>query len=244
LGEAYATRGFIRAKQWRWDEAEEHYIKAIEYNRDYALGRQWYSWYLRNVGDYNQSKYQIEYAYKLAYNDNDLLPIIHANVVIAYILKEDHLRAIEEGEKLVTRFPDFWQGYSWLGKAYQEQGNKSEALKNLSKAVEISKRSHTILANLGYAHASYGNTKEANSIIVELIGLYNNKKATGQSIAKIYHGLGNDEKAFEWLDKDMKAKSGDLPNISWHPAFKSLHGDTRFNRIVENVGLKQKSTSQ
>src|SRR6185503_333702 len=107
----------------------------------------------------------------------------HANVVIAYILKEDYPRAIEEGNKLVARYPDFWQGYSWLGKAYQEQGNQVEALKNLNLAVKISKRSHTILANLGYAYASYGNIEEANKILKELIDLYNQKKATGQSVA-------------------------------------------------------------
>jgi len=238
LGEAYATRGFIRAKQWKWDEAEDFYKKAIEFNRNYATGRQWYSWCLRNIGDYEQSREQIEFAYRLAFNDDDLLPIIHANVVIAYILKPDMTRAIEEGHKLVARYPDFWQGYSWLGKAYQEQGNKSEALKNLNEAVKISKRSHTILANLGYAYASYGNKDEANKIIEELKDLYSNKKATGQSIAKVYNGLGDKEKVFEWLDKDVKAGSGDLPNISWHPAFKSLHGDARFNAILLHMGLQ------
>jgi len=241
LGEAYATRGFIRAKQWKWEEAGAFYRQAIEFNRNYATGRQWYSWYLRNIGDYEESRNQIEFAYKLAYNDNDLLPIIHANVVIAYILKPDYARAVYEGQALVTRYPDFWQGYSWLGKAYQEQGNKDKALENLENAVEISKRSHTILANLGYAYASYGRTEDANKLIDELVVLYNNKdpknKATGQSIAKIYYGLGNTDKAFEWLEKDLKAGSGDLPNISWHPAFKRLHGDPRFNRILEGMHL-------
>jgi serine/threonine protein kinase len=237
LGEAYATRGFIRAKQWNWAEAGDFYTKAIENNRNYATGRQWYSWYLRNIGEYEQSRDQIELAYQLAYHDDDLLPIIHANVVIAYILKEDYPRAIEEGNKLVARYPDFWQGYSWLGKAYQEQGNKTEALKNLNEAVRISKRSHTILANLGYAYARYGDTQEANKILNELIGLYNNKKATGQSVAKIYNGLSNKEKAFEWLNKDVKARSGELPNISWHPAFKSLHGDPRFTAILAFLKL-------
>lgn len=56
-------------------------------------------------------------------------------------------------------------------------------------------------------------------------------------MAKLYVCLGDKEKPFEWLDKDVKAASGDLPNISWHPAFEDLHGDPGFEAILRHTGL-------
>jgi hypothetical protein len=51
-------------------------------------------------------------------------------------------------------------------------------------------------------------------------------------------GLGRRDEAFKWLEEDYKVRSGDLPHISWHPAFQSFHGDPRFDDLLGRMGLE------
>jgi serine/threonine protein kinase len=236
LGEAYATLGFIRAKQWKWVEAESLYKKAINLNREYSTARQWYCLHLRVTGNGNfeDSLRQIEVAFRL----DSSSPMIYTNLVIAYLLQNDLDNSIKHGKELVALYPDSWQGHSWLGLAYLKQGNKAKAIEQLKKAVENSGRSHTLLANLGYGYAYFKENGEAQKIIKELEELYDQKKAIGQDLAKVFAGLEDKERAFDWLDKDLKARSGDLPNISWHPAFDSLRGEPRYNMLLVGINLK------
>lgn len=113
-----------------------------------------------------------------------------------------------------------------------------DALSDLEASVAHSGNSHTLIGNLGFAYAITGRTEKANQILEQLIGLYKQQKATGQTVAKVYAGLGLKDEAFKWLEEDFKVRSGDLPQISWHPAFQSLHGDQRFNNLLGRMELE------
>jgi tetratricopeptide (TPR) repeat protein/predicted Ser/Thr protein kinase len=239
LAETHASLAFIQTKLWKWDEAEKEFKRAIELNPKYPKARQWYSLYLRIVGRYDDALTQIKIA-------SDLDPsseIIRVNVMLAYIASGDNESAVREGGELLSRNPAFWGGRSWRGMVYLEQGRKWDAVSDLEAGVNHSQRSHTLLGNLGYGYAIAKETRKALEIIKELEELQKKGKATGQSIAKVYAGLGQKEAAFEWLEKDYDVHSGDLPHISWHPAFKSLHGDPHYNDLLRRMNLQPQTES-
>ncbi len=41
------------------------------------------------------------------------------------------------------------------------------------------------------------------------------KEAVGRYIAAVYAGLGEKDKAFEWLEKDFQTRNGELGSIRW-----------------------------
>lgn len=240
LPEAYATLGFIKTKRWEWKEAEEAFLKAIELKPDYATARHWYSLFLRIVGRVDESFAQIKRAYEI--EPSSL--IINANLAFTYLLKDDPESAAEQCRKIIKLDNGIGIGHTWMGLALLELDRKDEALAALITGAESSKKSVSLLANLGYGFARLGNRKEALKIIKELEQRYMKREARGQDLAKVYAGLGDKERAFDWLEKDFDARSGDLPHLNWHPAFKSLRGHPRFTELLQRMSLQPRVNLQ
>ena len=55
--------------------------------------------------------------------------------------------------------------------------------------------------NLSYGYAAKEKRTEANSIVAELEQRYAGKESLGPYLAAVYSGLGEKDKAFEWLEK-------------------------------------------
>lgn len=180
------------------------------------------------------------------------------NMIITYLLKGDTATAEEKAKELLKINPTHWGGRSWLGMVQLAKINKDKAITNdeeLKKATEdaitnleaginYALKGHTLLANLGYGYAVTKRTDQAYAILAELDDLYKQERATGQDLAKVYAGLGENKKAVEWLEKDFVSRSGDLPHISWHPALKSLHNDPDFINLLQRIGLKPRKSYQ
>jgi len=68
---------------------------------------------------------------------------------------------------------------------------------------------------LGYGYGVTGKRAEAIAVIKELEEKYARKEAVGRYIAAVYAGLGEKDKAFEWLEKDFQTRNGELGSIRW-----------------------------
>lgn len=239
LGEAYASLGNIKSKQWKWDDARAAFERATDLDPNYVPARQWYNIYLRNVGDYKSALRQIIIAGDSKQADN----ITRVNILITHLVLGEFKAAEDVGHELVKNSGDFWGGRSWLGMVHLKQGRYVDAIRNLDVGHEIAKKSHTLLANLGYGYAvrrGKGDVEEAAKVLAQLENLYDAtpREATGQDLAKVYAGLEEKDKAFEWLEKDYKDRSGDLPYVSWHPAFDSLRDDPRYEDLLRRMCLR------
>jgi serine/threonine protein kinase len=242
LAETHISRAFILTKLWQWKEAEKEFERGIELKPKYTKGRQWFNVYLRIVGRYDESLTQGKIG-----KDNDPSDrLIRVNTMISYLAMGDADKAVKEGEELLKLYPDFWGGRVWVGVARLGKGPEAvkDAISDLEAGVSHSQDSHTLIANLGFGYAISGNTEKAHEQIRRLKELYDQQKATGQDLAKVYAGLGHNDEAFMWLEEDYKVRSGDLPHISWHPAFKSLQGDPRFNDLVRRMGLEPRTDNE
>lgn len=231
LGEAHATLGFIKTKLWQWDEAEKEFQLAIQLAPKYARAYHWYSLYLRIVGRFDDALVEIKRAHEL---EPDSV-IINANLAFAYLLKEDYISSIEQCKKVMDL--DNGIGRNWLGLSHLKRGHNAQALVELEKAAQISKRSVSLLGNLSYAYGISKKRVKALKILKELEKKYYNREARGQDLAKVYAGLGDKKLAFEWLKRDFEARSGDLPNLIWHPAFNSLRDDPEYLELMQGMGL-------
>ena len=120
-----------------------------------------------------------------------------------------------------------------------KQGRSAEAITALKKAVELSHESSISLGDLGYVYAATGKRTEALTIIRQLEDKYERKQAIGQYIAPIFLGLGEKDKAFEWLEKDFQARDGKLPQIRWQLQFDSLRDDARYKDLLKRMNLPE-----
>ena len=58
-------------------------------------------------------------------------------------------------------------------------------------------------------------------------------------MAVIYAGLGEKDRAFEWLEKAYAERDEDLLYLKVDPVLDSLRSDQRFTDLMRRVGLSQ-----
>ena len=100
-------------------------------------------------------------------------------------------------------------------------------------------RSGIALGDLGYIYAVVGKRTEALDKVKELEAKYVQREAISAYLAAVYSGLGDKDKAFEWLDKDFQARNGKLSEVRWTLQFESLRDDPRFKDMLKRMGLPQ-----
>ncbi|HZO07049.1 MAG TPA: hypothetical protein VFB52_11740, partial [Solirubrobacterales bacterium] len=82
-----------------------------------------------------------------------------------------------------------------------------------------------------------GRRGEALRIINELEGQAARRQVSPVYIAKIYAGLGDKDRAFEWLRRGYAERSDHLVSLRVDPAYDSLRSDPRFVDLLRSVGL-------
>lgn len=235
LAEPHATLGIVHDQLWQWAEAEREYKRAIELNPNYATAYHWYSIYLKGKGRNDEAAVAIKKAREI----DPLSNVIGVNMTRLYQLQNNHDAAIENTLKMIELDPGFSASYEFLGLSYLKLGRNAEALASLEKGVETSNRASVALCNLGYGYGITGKRAEAAAIIKELEEKYARKEANGRYIAGVYAGLGEKDKAFEWLEKDFQARNGELINIRWAIPYESLRDDPRFKDLLKRMGLPE-----
>lgn len=132
--------------------------------------------------------------------------------------------------------PTWFNGHFWLGTLSLIEGRFEEAVPPLQRSVELNRAIRPV-GTLGFALAKVGRNNEAMALLKELEGRYANGIACASNIAAIHAGLGETEKALEWLEHSYKDKDTDMPRLRWHPAFASLREDPRFKDILRRLNL-------
>ena len=94
-------------------------------------------------------------------------------------------------------------------------------------------------AALGHAYAMSQRTYEANKILDELDELSKQQYVSPYEVAAIYTALGNNDQAFQSLEKAYAEHSFHLVNLNVSPQFKSVRSDPRFQDLVRRIGLLQ-----
>ena len=56
-------------------------------------------------------------------------------------------------------------------------------------------------------------------------------------IARVYAGLGEKDKTFEWLDKSVEVRDPENWCIKVDPYFDDLRSDPRWSKLMERMGL-------
>lgn len=235
LAEPHATLGTINSQLWQWAEAEKEFKRAISLNPNYATAYHWYSIMLLYLGRYDESLVMIQRAHEL----DPMSSIITSTISWVQQSRNNHQASIENLLKLIELDPNFGLTYDTLGGSYLKTGRNAEAVAAFENAAQLTDRYDYVLGNLGYVYAATGKRTEALAIIKELEEKYTRKEANGQSLAAVHAGLGDKDKAFEWLEKDFHNRDGVLPRITVSIPLESLRDDPRFKAMLKRMNLPE-----
>ena len=235
LAEPHATLGFVKFwYDWDFAGAESEFRRAIELDPDYATAHHWYGESLGLMGRFDDGFREL----KLAQQIDPLSPVINVDLGKLHFLARKADQAIEQLRNLLETDPDFPLAHLFLAMAYNQKGLHEQAIAELEKQAN-SPGSRTIFkAVLGFVYGQAGRQAEAIKILDELKERRSSKQFVSPfQIALIYTGLGENDQAFEWLQKAKTEHDPFLIYIKTDPNFDSLRGEPRFQAFLQRIGL-------
>ena len=147
--------------------------------------------------------------------------------------------AVEQCRRTIQMDPNFAVAHWHLGLAYEQKQLLDAAIEEFKKAISLSGGSPLMKAALGRAYAESQKTHDASEMLNELNDLAKRQYAAAYEIATIYVALGNNEQAFQLLEKAYAERSFHLVNLKVSPQFKPVRSDPRFEDLVQRIGLSR-----
>ena len=234
LAEAHTSLGLVRFQyDWDWDGAETEFRRALDLAPGYPPAHQFYADFLKAMGRFDEAIAQMSSAMQL----DPLSMSINTGLGHVLYLSRQYDRAIEQYRKSLELDPKFVPGHLWFGRPYLQKGMFQEAITEVQEAVRLSSGSTISLAVLGHAFAAAGNRSEAERILKTLMERAKTQYLPSYWIALIYTGLADKERTFEWLERAQQERSSWLVWIGVEPRFDTLRSDSRFVRLIGQMGL-------
>jgi DNA-binding winged helix-turn-helix (wHTH) protein/Tfp pilus assembly protein PilF len=224
LPEAHLAAAELHMTRHDWPAAGHEYQRAIDVAPNLSLARQRYGIWL-------SLQARFEDAIKQARLGESLDPLsIRARTTVADVLR--HARrfdeAILQSQRALDINPNFGRAHAVLGHCYLAQGRLDAAIEEFGKSGNNS-------GNLGHAYAVAGRATEARRILQVLEERYATTAGGAGEIARVYVGLHEFDRAFEWLARSLDDGSGWTLKVAivWDP----LRSDPRFGELLRKSGL-------
>jgi TolB-like protein/Tfp pilus assembly protein PilF len=234
LAEAHTSLAFTKLNyDWDWSGAEREFKRAIELNPNYDNAHHWYSHYFTAMGQTEESLAESKRALEL----DQLGLIMNEHLGWHYFYARQYDLAIEQFRKTLEMDPNYGLTHWYLGMAYEQKAKYVEALAELQKGKDLLKENVGVEADLGHTYAVSGNREEAQKVMDELEELSKQRYVSSYHIALIYTGLGEKDRAFEWLEKAYEERSDLLVYLKVEPRLDRLRSDPRFTRLLHRMGL-------
>ena len=233
LAEPHATLGYVKFwYDWDFAGAELEFRRAIELNPDYATAHHWYGEALGMMGRFEDAVRELTVAQQV----DPLSPIINADLGKLFFLAREPDRAIEQLSKTLELDPELPLAHVFLGLAYNKKGMHEKAIAELERVANAPNSRAIFKATLGFVYGQSGREAEARRILAELIDSRTAKQYVSPfHIALVYVGLGDHDKAIEWLDKAQEERDPFVIYIQVDPNFDSLRGDPRFVELIKKL---------
>jgi TolB-like protein/DNA-binding winged helix-turn-helix (wHTH) protein/Tfp pilus assembly protein PilF len=234
LAEAHTALGSANQfYEYDWAAAEREFNRAIELNPNYATAHQWYAQMLNSEGRAEEALVEHKRALVL-----DPLSLIIASGTghRLYRLRryEEAAVSLREALEMDGNFPStHWN----LGLVYVQQKDFPSAIKELQEADRLFRGSSLVRGALGYAYAASGDKIRAKAVLLQLENQAKQQYVDPDAFTLIYAGLGNKDKAFEWLAKAIDDREGWVTFINAEPMLDSLRTDRRFQDALRRMNL-------
>jgi TolB-like protein/DNA-binding winged helix-turn-helix (wHTH) protein/Tfp pilus assembly protein PilF len=237
LSEAHTSLAFIQdLYDWDWASAEKEYKRARALNPSYATAHHWYAWHLIVVGRNDEGIAELKKAESL----DPLSLIISADLADALCIAHRYDESVQQSQKTIEMDPHFAVAHYQLGQALEQKHRYDEAIAEFRRAIELSGGNTTFESTLANAYALSGRKGEATKIVKDLESRQSQGSSTDASIALVYVGLGDNDRAMSWLNRAYQARFN--PSILMRPVFDPLRSDPRFQDLLHRIGLPSHDT--
>lgn len=135
--------------------------------------------------------------------------------------------------------PDHWLAHHQLAQSLEALGQPDEALVALADATRLSNEHSMPLSLSAYIQGRTGRHDEALAVVSHLEQRARERYVPPLSIALGYAGVGDDTRAFEWLDRAVSARDVYLIYVPGDVKWDRFRSDPRLRRVLQRCGFDQ-----
>jgi len=233
LADAWAARGVLLARSWRWSDAERDFRRAIAVDPHFAPAQRWLGELLMVRGRMPEAVSALQRAAQLEAGS----PVVAGSLALALAGAGRGPEAVATAERAVSYDSTMLFPRLALGATRLSVGPRAGAVAPLEAAVQIDPSSPVALGMLGYAYAVTGDADAARRMSARIEA---SPAVPGKDVAlgRIAVGLGDTARALVLLERAAKAKD---PFFSTEPtrssAFAALAGNARYQTLLRSIGL-------
>jgi adenylate cyclase len=232
LAEAHTWLGIVLFQyDWDWPGAERELKQALSLDPGSAGAHGGYGFFLSERHRYDEALPELERARKL----DPLWPEHLVRMGGLFTNRRDYDRADQYFRQAIDMAPDYYDAYLYRGwNTYCHRG-AAAAVADFEKAASLDDFTQTEIA-LGDVYARVGRRAEAVRILDRFRQRSAHRYVPAIALFGIYWGLGDKDRAFEWLNKAYQDRSAYMASLN-SPIYDEFRSDPRFRAMVKKVGL-------
>ena len=198
LAEAHLSMGTALFTSFDFKGAEKELDRAVELNPNVALTYDQYGWTFAAMDRFDEAIANEKKALQL----DPLNPLMNTDLAFFYYWARRYDEATAQIHSTLDLDPNNAFAHSVLGWCLIWQGKTAEARAEFQKATTLDDLPW-YRGSLGYTSAVLGDRAKAEQILRELEDVAKQRYVSPSNIATVYLGLGEKEKALDWLEKGL-----------------------------------------
>ena len=234
LPDAHAYLGMHKYNNFDWSGAEKELKRALDLDPNSAIANAMYFQYLSTVGRADEAL-----SYQIRASELDPIAEPPGHVAYACFLARQYDMAIDLWIKEQKK-ADRPSGNPRLAEAYLANGMYEEGIAEMQRFVaeDTAPEPWNGQPLLAYAYAVVGRRDEALKILGEQTRFSRKDYISPYNFAIIYTGLGDKDKAFEWLEKGVEQRTRLVSRLKSRPMFDPLRSDPRYAELLRAMNLE------
>jgi TolB-like protein/Tfp pilus assembly protein PilF len=236
LADAYLSRGILlRYHDWNWQDSQRDFQRALQLNPNLADAHRIYALDLTATGRLDEAVAEARRAVQL----DPFSVFANFSLGLALVCAGRDDEAIEHGRTMLD-----WNArvaHRILGLAYEQNGNLDLAIAEFQARRKAYQPDETLFpdatAELAHAYAVSGRRREALQLLSELTEMSKRRSVSSFALALVHVGLGDKDRAFEWLAKSYNEPSSDLLVLKTDPRMAPLRTDPRYRELLRRMGI-------
>jgi len=231
LSDAHESLAFITFMyEWRAQDAEPEYRRAIELNPNNAVALQHYGIMLHYCGRFDEALQR----FKLAKAVDPIDWPIDVTTLMVYESQGNYEAAIALDRKVLSENSNVALLPAFLGALYADEKRYPEAIAEAQKAIVLAGDNADIDLNLAQIYAESGDREQAIRILRKVLAR-KTEYIPPFTVAGTYAALGDKDRMYEWLDKAIEQHQTACLKLQVVPIFRPYLAEPRFQSIVSKT---------
>jgi TolB-like protein/DNA-binding winged helix-turn-helix (wHTH) protein len=223
LAEAHIAMTNIHSFEWNQPAQEAAYKRAIEVNPNYPTAYFWYGLMLDSLGRQQENLAMRRRAYEL----DPLNLQINVGLANALYKSGHHDDALKQITRTLELDPEFWDAHHSLGMFHLDGSRYADAIAPFERSGKI--------ASLAHAYAMAGDRGRARLLLRRLEQESARRYVTPLDFAVICAGLGENDRAFEWLELAFRERLPFVRRLDVDVRYAPLRGDSRYATLQQRI---------